>query len=51
LVYLDPDFYQPYLQPVYLFLGEDQFVAYVPAVSTNHLILSDSNQYSNQSNQ
>ena len=36
--YLDPDFYQPYLQPVYLFIGDDQFVAYVPAVSSDYLI-------------
>jgi hypothetical protein len=30
--YLDPDTYQSYLQPVYIFLGESDFVAYVPAV-------------------
>ena len=30
--YLDPSVYQPYLEPVYVFLGEGDFVAYVPAV-------------------
>jgi hypothetical protein len=30
--YLDPDVYQNYLQPVYYFLGEGDFAAYVPAV-------------------
>jgi len=38
LAYLDPDFYQPYLQPVYLFIGEDNFSAFVPAVSFDYLI-------------
>lgn len=32
LGYFDPDFYQPYLQPVYVFLGEGGFAAYVPAI-------------------
>lgn len=32
LGYLDPDIYQNYLQPVYVFLGEENFAAYVPAV-------------------
>lgn len=32
LAYLDPEVYQEYLQPVYVFLGENNFVAYVPAV-------------------
>lgn len=36
--YLDPDFYQDYLQPVYVFIGENDFVAYVPAISDNYLI-------------
>lgn len=35
--YLDPDTYQDYLQPVYIFLGDDNFVAYVPAVSSEFL--------------
>ena len=38
LAYLDPDFYQSYLQPVYLFIGEDNFSAFVPAVSPEYLI-------------
>jgi len=49
--YFDPDFYQPYLQPVYLFIGGDNFAAYVPAVSSDYLIQNDDNQYSIQSNQ
>ncbi len=32
LGYLDPDIYQQYLQPVYVFLGDNNFVAYVPAI-------------------
>lgn len=32
LGYFDPDIYQNYLQPVYVFLGEGDFVGYVPAV-------------------
>ena len=32
LGYFDPDIYQNYLQPVYVFLGEGNFAAYVPAV-------------------
>lgn len=32
LEYLDPDTYQNYLQPVYVFLGDGNFVAYVQAV-------------------
>jgi len=32
LRYFDPDIYQNYLQPVYAFLGEGNFVGYVPAV-------------------
>jgi len=49
--YFDPDFYQPYLQPVYLFIGEDQFAAYVPAVSSDYLIQEEKNRYSTQSSQ
>ncbi|MCX7881574.1 MAG: hypothetical protein N2482_03665 [Patescibacteria group bacterium] len=37
LGYLDPDFYQEYLQPVYVFLGENNFVAYVPAIANQYL--------------
>ncbi len=36
--YYDPDVYQSYLQPVYVFLGENNFVGYVPAVSNQYLI-------------
>lgn len=32
LAYLIPGTYVPYIQPVYVFVGEDNFVAYVPAV-------------------
>jgi len=32
LRYFDPDIYQSYLQPVYVFLGEGDFAAYVQAV-------------------
>lgn len=32
LRYLDPDTYQNYLQPVYVFLGEGDFVAYLQAI-------------------
>lgn len=32
LEYLDPDVYQSYLQPVYVFLGSGNFAAYVQAV-------------------
>lgn len=37
LGYFDPDVYQPYLEPVYVFLGLNNFVAYVPAVSSAYL--------------
>jgi enterochelin esterase-like enzyme len=32
LAYLIPGYYTPYIQPVYVFIGEDNFVAYIPAV-------------------
>jgi hypothetical protein len=38
LAYYDPEIYQEYLQPVYVFVGEDNFIAYVPAVSDNYLV-------------
>lgn len=38
LYYLDPDIYQPYLQPVYVFYDDKDFVAYVPAISNQFLI-------------
>ncbi len=37
LAYLDPDFYQEYLQPVYVFLGQGNFVGYIPAVLDSYL--------------
>ncbi len=37
LAYYDPDTYEPYLEPVYVFLGTNNFVAYVPAVSGDYL--------------
>ncbi len=36
--YLDPDIYQSFLQPVYVFLGDNNFVGYVPAISNQYLI-------------
>ena len=36
--YLDPDTYQDYLEPIYVFLGDDNFVAYVSAISSEFLI-------------
>lgn len=38
LAYYDPDVYQGYLQPVYVFLGENNFVAYVPAVTADYIL-------------
>jgi hypothetical protein len=35
--YFDPDIKQNYLQPVYIFLGENNFVGYVPAVTNEFL--------------
>ncbi|KXK08038.1 MAG: hypothetical protein UZ21_OP11001000846 [Microgenomates bacterium OLB22] len=32
LAYLEPSTYQPYFQPVYVFQGANNFIAYVPAV-------------------
>jgi len=37
LNYLDPDIYQSYLQPVYVFIGDNDFVAYVTAVAEEYL--------------
>lgn len=36
LGYFDPDIYQEYLQPVYVFLGDNNFVSYIPAVSNSY---------------
>ncbi len=41
LAYYDPDVYQEYLQPVYVFLGDNKFAAYVPAVTEQYLIVSN----------
>lgn len=37
LKYLDPDIYQRFLQPVYVFIGDNDFVAYVTAVQEEYL--------------
>ncbi|MDO8497068.1 MAG: hypothetical protein Q7S61_00795 [bacterium] len=36
--YLDQGEYQQYLEPVYVFLGENNFVAYVPGITSTYLI-------------
>lgn len=38
LAYFDPDVYQDFLQPVYVFLGQPNFVAYVPAVVDEYFL-------------
>lgn len=38
IAYYDSDEYQSFLQPVYVFLGEDNFAAYLPAVVSSWLI-------------
>ncbi len=38
LAYYDPAVYQEYFQPVYVFLGDNNFAAYVPAVSEEYLL-------------
>ncbi len=42
LAYYDPDTPQQFMQPVYVFEGDDEFVAYVPAVADEWV--SNSNQ-------
>lgn len=37
LGYYDPDVYQEYLQPVYVFLGDNGFVAYTPAIKEEYV--------------
>lgn len=37
LAYYEPSFYQPYFQPVYVFVGKDDFVAYVAAIKNDYL--------------
>ena len=36
LGYYDPDVYQEYLQPMYVFLGDNNFVAYLPAITDDY---------------
>lgn len=35
--YYDPEGYQEFLQPVYVFLGDNDFAAYVPAISSQYI--------------
>lgn len=44
LAYYDSDTYQPYLMPVYVFLGDDGFAAYVSAVAPEYIQTSESSQ-------
>lgn len=37
LAYYDREEYQDYLQPVFVFVGDDNFVAYVPAIAKSYL--------------
>lgn len=37
MAYLDPSIYQDYLEPVYVFINDQNFVAFVPAVSNDFL--------------
>lgn len=37
LAYYDSPDYQDYLQPVYVFVGDNDFIAYVPAISKEYL--------------
>jgi len=39
LYYLDSDIYQTYLEPIYVFIGNNDFVAFVPAVSDDYINL------------
>ncbi|MGB9883185.1 MAG: hypothetical protein ACPLRN_01575 [Microgenomates group bacterium] len=38
LAYYDPDFYQSFLEPVYVFIGDNNFVGYLPAITSQYLI-------------
>jgi hypothetical protein len=38
LAYYDPESYQKYLQPVYVFLGDQNYVGYLPAVQSDYII-------------
>lgn len=37
LGYFDPDIDQDYLQPVYVFLGDQGFIAYIPAIKNEYI--------------
>lgn len=37
LAYFEPDTYQEYMQPVYVFLGQNRFVAYIEAVKNDFI--------------
>ncbi len=38
VAYFDPDVAQDYLQPIYVFMGENNFVGYTPALTNEYLI-------------
>ncbi len=38
LAYYDPDFYQSFLEPVYVFIGDNNFAGYLPAITSEYLI-------------
>lgn len=38
LGYYDGETYQPYFQPIFVFLGSDNFVAYLPAIRQEYLL-------------
>lgn len=41
LAYYDPESYQEYIQPVFVFLGSDNYVGYTPAVKDEYLLDSE----------
>ncbi len=38
VAYYDPESYQQYIQPVYVFLGSDNFVGYLPAIPSEYAL-------------
>lgn len=38
LAYYDPETYQPYFQPIYVFLGNHNFMGYLPAIKDEYLL-------------
>jgi len=38
LGYFDDFQFQPYLQPIYVFAGDDDFLGYVPAISSEFVL-------------